>query len=154
MRKYNLLILLLVCLFCVGCAQNISPNNYNADEVGTASHVVKATVVSERPVKIDNQSGVGGVAGATSGAVAGSAIAGGNVRGNIVGAVGGAVVGGVVGTVIDKSIHKEQGKEYILRLKNKSLVSVVQIDALSLHVGQHVLIIYGGMTRVIPDNHA
>jgi outer membrane lipoprotein SlyB len=151
MNKKYLFPLLISCLICGGCAEKISPNVYTADEVGTMSHVVPATVISIRQIEIDNPSGAGGLAGTAAGAVAGSGI-GGGAQANIIGGIGGAVVGGLVGAAIDEGVHKKQGIEYILRLENKSLVSVAQLDKIDLHVGQHVLIIYGERTRIIPDS--
>lgn len=141
-----------LCLLLMSCAQNVSSNTYQASEVGVASKVVPGVIVAKRPVKIDANSGAGGLAGTAAGAAAGSTVGGGGVAGHVVGAVGGAVVGGLAGNAIDKAANHHRGFEYIIRLKNKNLVSVVQAEDLSLQVNQSVLIIYGAMTRIIPDS--
>lgn len=143
----------LVCVFLSSCAQNVSSNTYQASEVGVASKVVSGVIVAKRPVKIDANSGAGGIAGMAAGAAAGSTV-GGSAAGNVVAAVGGAVVGGVAGNAIDKAVNHHQGFEYIIKLKNAATISVVQAEDQTLHINQHVLIIYGAMTRIIPDTTA
>ena len=153
MNKCFLYAFAFFCLICAGCAENISPNTYTTNEVGAINHVIEATIVSMRPVKINNSSGAGGLAGTVAGGAAGSTL-GGSPEANVVGAVGGAVIGGVVGESIDKNIHKKHGIEYILRKKNGSLISVVQTNEIDFKIGQQVLIIYGNKTRMIPNpNH-
>lgn len=133
------------------CTQNISPNTYNTAEVGVASKVLPGTIIAKRKVTINNNSGAGGLAGATAGATAGT-LAGNSAQSAIIGAVGGAVVGGVLGNGIDKGLNKHQAYEYIIKLNDKSVVSIVQAEDLNLAIHQHVLIIYGATTRIIPDD--
>lgn len=133
-----------------GCVTNVSPNTYTAGEVGVASRVNKGVILSKRMIKIEATSGVGGVAGAVGGAAAGSMI-GKNTATNVVGAVGGAVAAGVVGHELDKAINRRTGYEYIIKLDDGKTISVTQEKSVNLAVGQHVIIIYGAMTRVVPD---
>lgn len=134
-----------------GCAPNVSPHTYEASEAGVASKVLSGVVIGKRAVKVDANSGVGGLAGAGAGAVGGSAI-GGSSRGNAVGAIGGAVVGGLVGNAIEKAVHSHKAFEYIIKLSNGSTISIAQVQELEFEVGQHVLVIYGAKTRIVPDN--
>ncbi|MBN2689591.1 MAG: glycine zipper 2TM domain-containing protein [Gammaproteobacteria bacterium] len=136
-------------LSLTACAPNLSPNVYSGGDVGQAARTVPARVVSMRKVKINNQSAVGGLAGAGAGAVAGSAIGGGN-RMHALGAIGGAVVGGLVGSEVDKMMHSGYGYEYVLRTNKGNLVSVTQTQDLQLRKGQRVYIIYGRRTRIVP----
>ncbi len=138
-------------LFLPACTSGLSPNNYKASDVGVASKVLKGSIIAIRPVDIKGNSGVGGLAGAVAGGAAGSAI-GGTTAMNIVGAVGGAVAGGLIGNEADKALHNKQGYEYIIQLNTGSTISVTQTEDLQLAVNQHVLVIYGEMTRIIPDN--
>lgn len=142
---------IIVSLGIVSCAQNVSPNTYTGSEVGVVSKVKKGVVVSRRVVKIDNASGAGGLAGTVAGAAAGSTL-GSGVSTNIAGAVGGAVVGGLVGHVIDKGINQHKGYEYIIKLQNGKIISVVQTLDMKFAVHQRILVIYGAMTRIIPDD--
>lgn len=144
------LLLLFSFILLNGCAQNVSPNTYNAAEVGVVSHVVPGVIISKRLVNIDANSGGGGLAGVAAGAAAGSTV-GSNTAGSIVGAVGGAALGGVLGNAVDKAVNHHEGYEYIVRLKKDSTISVVQTEDLKFSEGQHVLVIYGAMTRIIPD---
>jgi outer membrane lipoprotein SlyB len=142
---------LVTCAILSGCSRNISPDTYTGTDVGVVSRVKSGVIVAERPVTIDNNSGVGVLSGATAGGAAGSLI-GGNTATNVVGAVGGVVVGGVVGNAIDKSINTHQGIEYIIKLDDGPTVSVTQVEDLKFNVHQRVLVIYGEMTRIIADN--
>lgn len=151
----NLVVILVwaVCIFSVGCAPNISPNTYVGAEVGVVSRVQKGVVISKREVNIDNAGGAGGVAGTAAGAAAGSTI-GHGIAPNVAGAVGAAVVGGVIGHALDKNVNRHRGMEYIIRLGNGDTISVVQTTETLFHEGQHVLIIYGAVTRIIADSSA
>lgn len=134
-----------------GCTDSFNTSTYQAGDVGQANRVVPARVVSMRFVRIDNNSGVGGLTGAVVGGVAGSAIGGGS-RANIIGAVGGAVVGGLLGNAVEKGVRKNQGIEYVLKSRQTGdLLTVTQLQDINLQVGQKVLIIYGRQTRVVPD---
>lgn len=152
MQKIMLFVTLAIFLgFLGGCAKNVSPHTYEASEAGVASKVLSGVVIGKRAVKVDANSGVGGLAGAGAGAAGGSAI-GGSMRGNVVGAIGGAVVGGLVGNAIDKGINSHKAFEYIIKLKNGSTISIAQVQEMQFELGQHVLVIYGAMTRIVPDN--
>ncbi|MEI8055662.1 MAG: hypothetical protein WCH10_06740 [bacterium] len=154
MKKLTLLVFIVVnaALLC-GCAQNVSPNTYTTGEVGVVSRVKPGVIIAKRVIDIDNNSGMGGPAGLAGGAVAGSMIgASSSTSTHVLGAVGGAVVGGVVGHVVDKAVNHHTGYEYIIKLNDGQTVSVVQEKSVQLAIKQHVLVIYGAMTRVVPDN--
>lgn len=153
MKKFTLLLLIISILTLWGCTQNISPNTYANTEIGVVGRVDKGVILSKRSVIIDNNSHVGGIAGATAGGTAG-AMLGSSVGTGIIGAVGGAVVGGVLGNAADKSLNQHRGYEYIIKLRNGPTVATVQAKDLNLNVHQHVLIIYGAMTRIVPDENA
>ncbi len=147
------LVLVAITLFLsslMGCGKNLSPNTYEAAEVGVAGKVIPGVIIGKRVVNITNNTGVGGAAGATAGGVGGSAI-GGSTRGNIAGAIGGAVVGGVVGNAIEKGIGKQKGYEYIIKLNTGSTISITQTKDVEFAINQRVLVIYGAMTRIVPD---
>ncbi len=152
MKKIILLLSsVLVVGLLAGCAQNVSPNTYGTGEVGVVSKVKKGVIISRREVAIDNNSGAGGLAGAAAGAAAGTMV-GSNTATSVVGAVGGAVVGGVAGSVIDKGIHQKKGYEYIIQLDKGQAIAVVQAQEVQFAVKQHVLVIYGAMTRIVADD--
>jgi len=135
-------------LLLSGCAENVSPNVYDARDAGRVNRVVPAVVVAIRPVAINATTGVGTGVGVAAGAVAGSAI-GGNTRTSLLGGIGGAVAGGLLGHAIEKGVNTKQGMEYVLRLRNGSMLTVTQGADLNLGVGQKVFIIYGRKTRII-----
>lgn len=133
------------------CAPSVSPNTYSGNEVGVASRVVKGTVIGIRPVKIQQNTGIGAVAGGVAGGAAGSLI-GSSTAVNIAGAAGGAVLGGLIGNEAEKQLSKDQGYEYIIQLDNNSTISITQTQALQLSLNQRVLVIYGATTRIVPDD--
>jgi outer membrane lipoprotein SlyB len=147
----KIVVSLLFCMLVTGCMQSISPNSYRASEVGVASDAVPGVIVAKRYVDIDGNSGVGGLAGAVAGGAAGSAI-GGSTAASLVGVVGGALIGGLAGNSIDKAVNHKIGIEYIIRLHKGSTISVTQAQDMQFTVNQRVLVIYGPMTRIIPDN--
>lgn len=152
MKKILLYVVLSFGFLLVGCNQDIGTSSYTANQAGEVNRVVPATVVSMRAVTINTSSGYGAPIGAVAGGVAGSAI-GGSTRANIIGGLGGAVVGGLAGHAIDQGIGKKKGMEYVLRVtKDKSLITVTQLQDMQLSVGQKVLVIYGKQTRVVPDD--
>jgi len=140
MHKYVKLALIPISFLLTACAPNLSANNYTANQVGVANKAVSGVIVDKRVVNIDNNSGVGGVAGTVAGAAAGSTI-GGSTASNIVGGVGGALVGGLLGHAVDKSIHAQQGYQYIVKLNKNQTIAVTQTLDSNFRVGQHVLVI-------------
>ncbi len=145
-----LLVIMAATILLGGCARNISPNTYQAAEAGVVSKVVSGVIIGKREVNIDANSGAGGMAGVAAGATGGSAI-GGGARSNIVGAIGGAVIGGVIGNAADKAVNRHKGFEYIIRLDNGSIISIAQTNDIQFEVKQRVLVVYGAMTRIVPD---
>ena len=55
-------------------------------------------------------------------------------------------------TLVDSEMARTSGYEYVIRLNSGGIISVVQADDTKLSLKQHVLIIYGKNTRVVPDN--
>lgn len=150
-KFFRQLAIAVTCATLLGCAQNVSSTTYSTGEVGVAAKVVPGVVLSRRVVKIDGNSGAGGLAGAAAGAAAGSGV-GGSTQGNIVGAIGGAVAGGLIGNAVDKGVNSQQGIEYIIKLKSGETISVVQAANVQFAPKQHILVIYGAMTRLVADN--
>lgn len=150
--KLFLLSALLTTVLVAGCAQNISPNNYNVQNVGAVSRVLSGVIVAARPVKVSgNTTGAGGLAGAVAGGAAGSAI-GSGARAGIIGAVGGALAGGLLGNAIEKKVSDQGGIEYVVKTSKGRMLSIVQGAQARLFVGEHVLVILGDPARIIPDH--
>lgn len=134
-----------------GCTKDVSPTTYDESSIGASARVEPGVIVSMRKIKIDQNTGVGGLGGAAAGGIAGSAI-GGSGRANALGAIGGAVIGGLAANAIEKKINTKEGVEVIVKLNAGSIVSIAQQSDLELSVGQRVLVIYGRTVRVVPDN--
>lgn len=136
-----------------GCASSLSPDVYTAGNAGQIHRVVKGVVTSSRVVQVTGNSGlgVGGIAGGALGAIAGSEIGGG--RGSLAGGIGGALLGGLASNQVQQGLSNQTGVEYVVRLRDKSLISVVQGPTPTFNRGQHVLVQYGAgsRSRVIAD---
>lgn len=137
-----------------GCAPSLSPDLYATGNAGQVQRVVSGVIVSSRIVKVADTGtgvGVGAVTGGALGALAGSQI--GQGRGSLAAGIGGALLGGIAGNQVQKGLTSQTGIEYVVRLHNKSLISVVQGPTPTFNRGQHVLVQYGvgGRSRVIAD---
>ena len=53
---------------------------------------------------------------------------------------------------IDSSLHRSHGYEYVIKLNNGAIISVVQAENIKLKNKQHILVIYGSSTHVVPDH--
>lgn len=135
-----------------GCAnQNASSSTYTYGQAQQEQIVRYGTVVSTRPVTIQNDksSGLGMIAGAAVGGVAGSTIGGGT--GQVLASMGGAILGGLAGNAIENQTGKTQGLEITVRLDNGETRVIAQAADVPLSSGQRVQVISGGgPTRVVP----
>lgn len=137
----------------VGCASSLSPDVYTISGAGQVRHVVKGVVTSSRVVKVtgNGELGVGGITGGALGAIAGSEIGGG--KGSLASGIGGALLGGFAGNQIQKGLSTQTGVEYVVKLRDNSLISVVQAPTPTFNRGQHVLVQYGAgdRPRIVAD---
>lgn len=143
-------IALLLVAFLAGCAANINSDNYSVGSVGKVNRGEAGTIVSVRAVKVDRDTGVGGVAGAALGGIGGSAIGKGS-RANLAGAIGGALVGAFLGSAAEGAATNTSGYEYVVAMRNGSLLTVTQGTDTIFQEGEHVIILEGNPARVIRD---
>ncbi len=148
---------LVVILLLSGCAREISPDVYKAGHIGESSFTYQGVVSSVRYVKVDESeymsgSGKGMFLGALGGAAAGSQIGSGS--GSSVATVAGLVLGGVAGAMAEKALGEQEAAEYVVKLTNGSVMTIVQGKESSLQVGQKVLVMVSldGRSRVLPDS--
>lgn len=50
------------------------------------------------------------------------------------------------------SVKRKRGYEYVVKLANGEIVSIVQDEELNLKVRQHILVITGDNARIVPDD--
>lgn len=156
MRKYSRIAMAvgtsLAILTLAGCAnQSASSGVYTYDQAQRQQNVIFGTIVSLRPVTIQNakSSGVGMVAGGALGGVAGSTIGGGS--GRTLATIGGALLGGLAGNAVENQVSKTSGIEITVKLDSGATRVITQADDQALSTGQRVQIISGsGTTRVVP----
>ena len=138
------------CLCLFSCAQDINSDSYQLSSVGEASRVEKGVIVDVREVQIQGNDQAGTLAGGLAGGVAGSTI--GRGRGSVLASVGGAVLGALVGGLTQKELTQQKALQYIVRLTNGEMITVIQGMKNPLSVGQKVFVLYGPETRLIADD--
>lgn len=52
---------------------------------------------------------------------------------------------------VDNSMNRSHGYEYVIRLNSGNIISVVQAESTKFKNKQHILVIYGKNTRIVPD---
>lgn len=149
MKKVMILMSVLCCgtMLLTGCARNISANSYDAralDGRGMVSH--PCTVVSVRIVNVEEgdyleDNTTGQALGAIAGGLLGSTIGGG--RGQIVAAGVGALAGATAGAFAEKELKSQNAYEYVVRMEDGSLRTVVQGIDTVLRQGQPAYLIEG-----------
>lgn len=141
--KKVLLVAALTVVSATACTTNLSSGTYSTYGASTMQQVVPGVVVSARSVQVANDNNtVGTVAGAALGGLAGSTI--GHGAGSVAGAVGGALLGGLAGNQIEKQVTTQTAMEYVVKLSNGTMVSVVQAPDQIFYKGQKVFVQYGG----------
>ena len=145
-------LLFLFCLFAVSCAEDINDNSYQMTSVGSADRVGQGVIISVRPVQIQGDSQAGTVTGGLVGGVAASTI--GRGSGSVLSSLGGALLGAFVGGLTQEELSEQQALQYIVRLTDGNMITVIQGKRNRLAVGQRVFVLYGRETRLIPDDLA
>lgn len=140
-----------------GCARNISSDTYDARTVGEAAFSYQGVVASARQVDVsegdyleDNKTGI--IVGGVGGGIAGNQIGSGG--GNLAATAGGAVLGAIAGAFAEKALKDQKGMEYVIRLNNGQMMTVIQGVDNPFATGQRVFVIVknDGRSRVVADN--
>lgn len=116
---------LLVVLVLTGCKE-IPAGDYDSAEVGKIKKVVPGVIVSMRPVRLHSKDLEIGMNASTSSNM--------DTSSN------------------NAAINRSHGFEYVIKLNSGGIISVVQAENIKLKTRQHILVIYGRHTRVVPDN--
>lgn len=116
-------LLALCCLQLAGCSstKQVPPGDYDTSEIGKIKKVAPGVIISQRNVTLHNK-----------------ALENSNTTTPPV-------------SDADYNGNKTHGVEYIIRLNSGAIISVLQAENLNLSPRQHVLVIYGDNTRVMPD---
>lgn len=56
------------------------------------------------------------------------------------------------GGYTDNSLNRTHGHEYVVRLNSGNIISIVQAEKIKFKNKQHILVIYGKNTRIVPDH--
>jgi outer membrane lipoprotein SlyB len=118
----HFLLAIVCCMLLANCSKNIAPGDYDTSEVGKIKKVVPGKILSIRPVRLHS---------------AHEALAGNNE---------------VPQDAYSTNSGKSHGYEYVIKLNSGQIISVVQAEEIKLKPKQHVLVIYGNNTRVVPDD--
>ena len=150
MRKILLLAAASLIMPIAACTSDISSSHYSTGSVGTVAQVMSGTVVSVRQVSVSSEdNNAGTLIGGALGGIGGSTIGGGSTA-HALGAVGGAVIGGIAGNAAQRGLSSQGGYEYIVRLDNGNMVTVVQGTDILLNPGQRCYVTLGDPARVTP----
>ena len=144
------LFLFMTCLFLVSCAQDINNDSYQLSSVGDANRVGQGVIVDVREVQIQGDSQAGALTGGLAGGVMASTI--GRGSGSVLASVGGALLGSLIGGITQKELSEQKALQYIVRLTDGNLITVIQGMKNRFAVGQRVFVLYGKETHLIPDN--
>lgn len=142
-----------------GCAQS-NRGEFHSATRGFAIATEPGVVASKRPVEIaTGGSGLGTAIGAVSGGIIGSQIGRNRSRrgfrrsnGSVLGAFGGVIIGGILGNVIENDLSRQTVTEYVVKLDDGSLVTIVQENG-TLAPGQRVFLqtTRGGFGQLVPS---
>ncbi|HET7409756.1 MAG TPA: glycine zipper 2TM domain-containing protein [Paracoccaceae bacterium] len=138
------------------CARQISPGVYEGGHVGTVAETYTGTVQSARVVMVQEdellqQNTIGGGIGGVAGGLAGHAIDD-DGWGGVAATAGGALAGALVGAMAQRTLQRQQAMEYIVRMDDGGLITVVQGTQPQIPVGRRVYVQVGtsGQSRVLP----
>lgn len=120
---YFMLISLSLLLY--GCAKDLPPGSYDSTEVGKLKKVIPGVIISKRPIHIYTKKA--DVAFTENFSATDE------------------------NPQIDTGAKRTKGYEYVIKLHNGDIVSIAQQEDLKLKIKQHVLVIYGSTTRIVPD---
>lgn len=110
-----------VCCLLLTNCHKDIPGDYDAAEVGKIKKVIPGTIISSRPVRLHNKHN--------------ESI---NLKAN-------------TNDYADNSLVRTHGYEYVVRLNSGHIISIVQAEKSKFKNKQHVLVIYGKNTRIVPD---
>jgi outer membrane lipoprotein SlyB len=151
--KRKVAVAAVLALLAAGCA-NPSSSRYNTSDVGQIIETSEGTVLSSRIVDIEggDNAGYGAVAGGAAGGTAGYVSMGNSSATGLV-AVLGAIIGAGVGYLAEDSVRSREGIEYLVRLDDGRVVTLVQNregEEVPMQNGTPVLVQYGNdYTRVV-----
>lgn len=147
-------VLLVALLVLSACARNISPDVYKASHVGEASNTYAGVIVNARQVLVEEEeylekNGLGVAGGGVLGGVLGNQIGGGS--GRTIATVGGALAGATAGAYAEKELKKQSAIEYVVKLDNGQLMTIVQGISPVYNTGQRVYVMksYQGRSRIV-----
>lgn len=148
---FNFLVLIFSSVLLFACAApSKTGSTYSQPDMGRVATVMSGTVLGIREVNISGTSSVGSAAGAGVGAVAGST-AGDSIEASIAGAIVGAVAGAVAGGAAEGAATKGTASEFIIKQENGQTIAIVQTNEDNIQVGDKVLILRSGTTKVVKD---
>ena len=144
--------LLVICmgLSVAACQRQISGDVVQGRTMGSAVRTERGVVESARYVTVQENDTLqgntaGGLIGALAGGAAGSLIGGGTGRAIAIGA--GAIAGAAAGALAQQQLSNQNAIEYVVRLRNGQLYSVVQGLDNPVEVGTEVFVQLDGRGR-------
>ncbi len=149
-----LLVVLLGLMSMTSCSRETSSDVYDDQTFGEAAATYPGTVIHMQEVTVKNGRGLqdnttGLVGGGLAGALLGSTI--GRGEGAVVGTVAGGLLGATGGAALEGGLKKQKAMQYIVKLDNGELKTIVQAIEPRLITGEQVYVMLSreGRSRVI-----
>lgn len=118
--------LILLVVSISGCSKALPPSIYGSNEIGILNKVQSGIILSKRQVYVNANEEIDQ-----------------SQKGRRISA-----------NEISAGVTHQQGFEYIIRLEDGKVVSVVQADDMKFKVNQRVFVVYGETTHIIPNQSA
>ncbi len=152
MKKLSL-VMVGISLLC-GCSRETSSDVYDSQNFGEATRTYPAVIEEAHQVTVTNGEGLqdntaGILGGGLAGALLGSTIGKGD--GKLVAEVAGGLAGATGGAALEQGLKTERAMQYIVRLENGEMRTVVQAVEPRLYPGQKVYLMeaHHGRSRVV-----
>lgn len=137
----------IMCLFCLltsACARQMSPDVYSADQIGQVESTYEGTIIQVRKVQVQDgdrlqDNAIGGIGGGVAGGMLGSHI--GHGSGSVLGQIGGVIAGATIGAMTEQELKREKALQYMIRLENGEIKTIVQGVKPRLEEGQKVWVL-------------
>ena len=147
----NKLILIGFLLFVFSCSSN--NNVFKKTDTGTMDKVLRGTIISSTPVKIQSEGTMGALLGGLLGGVIGKGDILNDENNRDVAQVYGAILGGLIGYITETSLGNHDGFQYIVDIDDeKEDVAIVQVGENPIADGTSVVVVLGNKVTISPYN--
>ncbi len=127
-KKWRILVILMCSIVITACSKPIPPGEYDPSEIGKIKKVIPGVILSKRPVNIRSKTPENHL----------------NLTKND--------ASEATMDDMENTVTRSHGFEYVIKLNSGAIISLVQTEEMHLKTKEHVLVIYGQNTRIVPDD--